>query len=96
MPGKDVGTETEAEVRAQLAQIFRTDTSRWDLVNRNAHSAAWPTARPPLILGREVDLGDGLFVAGDHRETPSIPGAMRSGQRAAAAVLEELGQPAKP
>jgi len=95
-PGKVVGTETEAEVRAQLAQIFRTDTSRWGLVNRNAHSAAWPTARPPLILGREVDLGDGLFVAGDHRETPSIPGAMRSGQRAAAAVLEELGEPAKP
>ena len=63
--------------------------------NRNSHSAAWPAARPPLILGREVDLGDGLFVAGDHRATPSIPGAMRSGQRAAAAVLEELGQPAK-
>ena len=90
-----MGAETEAEVRAQLAQIFRTDTSAWGLVNRNSHSAAWPAARPPLILGREVDLGDGLFVAGDHRETPSIPGAMRSGQRAAAAVLEELGQPAK-
>jgi glycine/D-amino acid oxidase-like deaminating enzyme len=94
-PGTDVGRETEAEVRAQLAQIFRTDTSRWELVKRNTHSAAWPTARPPLILGREVDLGDGLFVAGDHRETPSIPGAMRSGQRAAEAVLEELGEPAK-
>jgi glycine/D-amino acid oxidase-like deaminating enzyme len=96
LPGKAVGTETEAEVRAQLAQIFRTDTSKWGLVNRNTHSAAWPTARPPLIMGREVDLGDGLFVAGDHRETPSIPGAMRSGQRAAEAVLEELGEPAKP
>ena len=87
------GMETEAEVRAQLAQIFRTDTSKWGLVTRNSHSAAWPAARPPLIMGREVDLGDGLFVAGDHRETPSIPGAMRSGQRAAAAVLEELGEP---
>lgn len=95
LPGKDVGAESESEVRAQLAQIFRTDTSGWNLVTRNSHSAAWPAARPPLILRREVDLGDGLFVAGDHRETPSIPGAMRSGRRAAAAVLEELGQPAK-
>ena len=95
LPGKDVGSETEAEVRAQLAQIFRTDTSSWNMVHRNSHSAAWPMARPPLIGGREVDLGDGLFVAGDHRETPSIPGAMRSGRRAASAVLEELGQPAK-
>ena len=82
-------------MRAQLAQIFRTDTSSWGLVNRNVHAHAWPAARPPLIADREVDLGDGLFVAGDHRETPSIPGAMRSGQRAAAAVLEELGEPAK-
>ncbi|MET0840503.1 MAG: NAD(P)/FAD-dependent oxidoreductase [Marmoricola sp.] len=95
IPGKAVGVETESEVRAQLAQIFRTDTSGWDLVHRNTHSAAWPVARPPLIGGREVDLGDGLFVAGDHRETPSIPGAMRSGRRAASAVLEALGQPAK-
>ena len=96
LPDTSAGTETEAEVRVQLSQIFRTDTSAWRLVTRNSHSAAWPAARPPLILGREVDLGDGLFVAGDHRETPSIPGAMRSGERAALAVLEELGEPAKP
>ena len=48
------------------------------------------------MLGREVSLGDGLFVAGDHREAAGIPGAMRSGRRAAAAVLEELGLPAEP
>jgi phytoene dehydrogenase-like protein len=95
-PGSSVGSETEAEVRAQLAQIFRTDTGPWRMVTRNTHSAAWPVARPPLILGREVDLGDGRFVAGDHRETPRNPGAMRSGRRAAHAVLEELGEPAKP
>jgi phytoene dehydrogenase-like protein len=96
VPGTDAGTESEAEVRAQLGQIFRTDATVWGLVTRHVRSAALPVSRPPLILGREVDLGDGLFVAGDHREAPGIPGAMRSGRRAAAAVLEELGQPAKP
>lgn len=96
LPGRDTGTETEAEVRAQLSQIFRTDTASWRLVHRNSHSSAFPVVRPPLIGSREVELGDGLFVAGDHRESPSIPGAMRSGQRAAAAVLEELGLPATP
>ena len=95
-PGQTAGTETEVEVRTQLGQIFRTDASGWGLVTRHVRSAAWPVARPPLILGRDVDLGDGLFVAGDHRETPGIPGAMRSGRRAAAAVLEELGEPATP
>ncbi|MCW2847382.1 MAG: FAD-dependent oxidoreductase [Marmoricola sp.] len=95
-PGTDAGTEPEATVRAQLGQMFRTDTNAWKLVTRHVKSAALPVSRPPLILGREVDLGDGLFVAGDHRESPGIAGAMRAGGRAATAVLEELGQPAKP
>lgn len=95
-PGSDAGTETEAAVRTQLGQIFRTDAASWGLVARHVKSAAMPTMRPPLMMGREVDLGDGLFVAGDHRESAGIPGALRSGRRAAAAVLEELGMPAKP
>jgi hypothetical protein len=37
-----------------------------------------------------VDLGDGLFVAGDHRDTPSIQGALVSGRRAGDAVLPSL------
>lgn len=96
VPGSVAGTESEAEVRQQLGQMFRTDASSWDLVTRHVKSEAWPASRPPFILGREVDLGDGLFVAGDHREAPGVPGAMRSGRRAAAAVLEELGLPATP
>ena len=96
MPGGDAGTETEAEVRAQLGQVFRTDATSWGLVTRHVKSAGWPLTRPPFITGREVDLGDGLFVAGDHREAAGIAGAMRAGRRAAAAVLEELGQPAEP
>ena len=94
-PGADAGTETEAEVRAQLDQVFRTDTATWGLVTRHVKSAAMPALRPPLLMGREVSLGDGLFVAGDHREAPGISGAVRSGRRAAAAVLEELGLPAE-
>ncbi|MCW2806298.1 MAG: FAD-dependent oxidoreductase [Marmoricola sp.] len=95
-PGAVAGTESEADVRAQIGRIFRTDASTWDLVTRHVDSAALPALRPPFMRGREVDLGDGLFVAGDHRESPGVPGALRSGRRAAAAVLEELGQTAKP
>jgi hypothetical protein len=38
-----------------------------------------------------VDLGEGLFVAGDHRDSPSIQGALASGWRAAGGVLTSLG-----
>ena len=95
LPGADAGAESEADVRTQLSAIFRTSTDPWRLVTRHVAASAWPAARPPLILGRDVDLGDGLFVAGDHREQPGFVGALRSGRRAAAAVLEELGEPAE-
>jgi phytoene dehydrogenase-like protein len=95
VPGAQVGGETETEVRAQLGQIFRTDTSSWSLVTRHVTTEAWPAVRPPLLRGRDVDLGDGLFVAGDHRDSAGIAGAFRSGLRAAGAVLEMLGEPAE-
>lgn len=95
MPGKDLGGESEVDVRAHLAQIFRTGTEAWRLVTRQVHPDAWLAARPPFLPSRDVDLGDGLFVAGDHRDTPGIAGALRSGRRAAEAVLQELGEPAQ-
>jgi hypothetical protein len=51
---------------------------------------------PPLDVRRPVDLGDGLFVAGDHRDTASIQGALVSGRRAADAVLRHIGRPVPP
>jgi phytoene dehydrogenase-like protein len=95
VPGMEVGAETEDEVRAQLGHIFRTNTASWTLVARQVSPACWPVARPPMLNGREVDLGDGVFVAGDHRDSPGIAGALRSGRRAALAVRELLGEPAE-
>jgi hypothetical protein len=91
-PGRDAGTESETDVRRHLGQLLHGDAESWRLVARHVSSAAWTVARPPLLSGREVDLGDGLFVAGDHRELPGIPGAMSSGLRASRAVLAELGE----
>ena len=95
LPGTEPGTETEAEVRRHLGQILRTETSSWSVVTRQVSTEAWPAVRPPMLRGREVDLGDGLFVAGDHRESAGIAAALRSGVRAAAAVRELLGAPAE-
>jgi len=44
-----------------------------------------------VVAARAGDLGDGLFVAGDHRDTASLQGAMVSGRRAARAVLRGIG-----
>ena len=52
---------------------------------------ALPRRSLPLRTRRPVDLGDGRFVVGDHRDTPSIQGALVSGRRGATAVLAHLG-----
>ena len=49
-----------------------------------------PAMLPPLTLRQPVALGDGLFVAGDHRDPASIQGVLVSGRRAADAVLRYL------
>ena len=87
---------TEAAVRAQLRYVYGADTSRWQLLRTHALARALTAMPPPLDVRRPVALGDGLFVAGDHRDTASIQGALVSGRRAADAVLGSLGLPVPP
>lgn len=80
----------EATVRVQLAGIYERDTARWQTVTVHAIPHALPAQEPPLRVRQPVDLGDGLFVAGDHRDTASIQGALVSGRRTARAVLRHV------
>ncbi|MGV8966703.1 MAG: NAD(P)/FAD-dependent oxidoreductase [Cellulomonas sp.] len=92
LPSSDASDPTsEPGVRRQLAQIYGVDTSRWDLVTTHAIPHALTAMEPPLDVRRTVALGDGLFVAGDHRDSASSQGALVSGRRAADAVLAHLG-----
>ena len=50
-----------------------------------------PDATEPMT--RAVRLGPGRFVCGGHRESATLGGALRSGRRAAQAVLAERGGP---
>ncbi len=80
----------EPEVRAHLERMYRRSTRAWDLVVVHHVVHALPEQRPGVSLRQPVDLGDGLFVAGDHRDTASIQGALVSGRRTAAAVRAAL------
>jgi phytoene dehydrogenase-like protein len=83
---------SEAVIRVELARIYGTPTDDWELLGTVPIPYALPAARPPQgRLRKEVNLGDGLFVAGDHRDSPSLQGALASGWRTAGAVLTELG-----
>jgi monoamine oxidase len=91
--GADSSTDRERAVREQLRYLYGTGTDDWQLLTVHAIANALTSMDPPLDVRRPVALGDGVFVAGDHRDTASIQGALVSGRRAADAVLGHLGLP---
>ncbi|MFI6239303.1 FAD-dependent oxidoreductase [Micromonospora sp. NPDC050795] len=81
----------EPTIRAELTRLYGRSTADWTHLTTVAIPQALPAAPPPQgRLRKPVALGEGLFVAGDHRDSPSIQGALSSGWRAAGAVLDEL------
>jgi hypothetical protein len=72
--------------------MYGVATDDWQLLEVVVLPEALPAAPVPQHrLRKPVDLGDGIFVAGDHRDSPSIQGALASGWRTAGAVLASLG-----
>ncbi|WP_375399198.1 NAD(P)/FAD-dependent oxidoreductase [uncultured Amnibacterium sp.] len=80
-------------LRSTLARLWGVDTASW----RQVAQSRVPQAVPALPGGtrRSVQvrvtprLAPGLYVAGDWRESPSSQGALRSGRRAAEALLAD-------
>lgn len=83
----------EPRLRAELERIWGRGTASWEHLSTVSVPHALPAAPPPTPPGlrRPVDLGEGLFVAGDHRDTPSVQGALVSGRRTAQEALARLG-----
>jgi glycine/D-amino acid oxidase-like deaminating enzyme len=94
-----LGDRPDAEVDARRAagRVLGCDPRGWRLLVTHAVPRALPVALPALDVRARVDLGGGLVVVGDHRETPSIQGALASGRRGALVVLRHLaGTPLVP
>jgi len=80
----------EHRVREHLSRIYGTSATGWDLLVRHDIPQALPAQGAPLEHRARISFGDGLFVAGDHRDTSSSQGALVSGRRAANAVSLSL------
>ncbi|WP_431917845.1 NAD(P)/FAD-dependent oxidoreductase [Micromonospora wenchangensis] len=82
---------SEPTIRAELDRLYGRSTADWEHLTTVSVPEALPAAPPPQgRLRKPVALGGGIFVAGDHRDSPSIQGALASGWRTAGAVLAEL------
>ncbi len=87
-PGRPVPTEDD--VRRHAGDLFGADPSRWELLVRHEVPHALPDQPAPLVLRKHLRVAERVVVAGDHRDTASIQGALVSGQRAAAEVARRL------
>lgn len=80
-------------VRRQLTGWFGAEVATWRLLRVERIRYAQPDQLPTDLepVAREVRLGGARYVAGDHRETASLHGALVSGRRAAEALLADRG-----
>ncbi len=73
-------------VRAEIGRWFGDEVRRWRLLRALRIPNALPTFLPPTVPAKPATVRPGLYVAGDHRATPSLQGALESGRRAAEAL----------
>ncbi len=78
---------SESEVRKELSKIWNCETRNWDLAARYEIKQSLPFRSDLLVLDRNPEIGNGIYVAGDHRSVPSQNGAMRSGRKVALAII---------
>jgi phytoene dehydrogenase-like protein len=89
-PSRDESTLMEM-TRKQMKRWFGLVAQEWRHLRTYRLTHALP-AVTPLEWHRPARLGQGVFVCGDHRGTPSINGAMESGRIAAETLLREWGK----
>ncbi len=76
-----------------LSQLHGQDATGWERIATYDVPHALPAMTAPHSFRKPVRLtsaGETLYVAGDHRDTSSIQGALVSGRRCAQAVLADL------
>lgn len=79
-PGVLRGNIPEGVV-VQLRSWFGEQVSEWSHLRTYVTEYGHPIFMPGSPMRRPIELGNGLFVCGDHRDTPSIQGALVSGRR---------------
>jgi phytoene dehydrogenase-like protein len=91
--GGDGADERELEIaaRAQLASWFGAEVQGWRHLRTYRIRRALPSRRTLEPVALPVRRRPSLYFCGDHRDSPSLQGALSSGRRAAAAVLEDWG-----
>jgi len=73
--------DLESMARDQLRTWWGPQVDSWRHLRTYRIAHAGVEQRPPFSPKRNIALGNGIFVCGDHRDTGSLQGALFSGRR---------------
>lgn len=85
-PGR-ADADLEPAVRHQLRSWWGSPVDEWRHLRTDVIAHGQPDSRPPFHPKQSVRVRDHVYVCGDHRDTPSIQGALYSGRRVAETIL---------
>ena len=84
--------ELEAKVRKQLSSWFgAAQVDAWSLLQVYHIPYSQPNQSPPTNFNRTSRVSNGIFICGDHRSSATFDGAIKSGRKAAEALVGKLG-----
>jgi protoporphyrinogen oxidase len=91
LSGEALSPELLHGLQAELREWFGRSVNDWQFLKHYTIANALPAKTVPSasIYQHAAKLSNGVFVAGDYLNTPSINGAMRSGRLAAEAILQQ-------
>lgn len=78
------------EVLTQMRRWFGESVDEWHHLKTFAITHSQPLFEPGRAFRRPLEISDNCFVCGDHRDTPSIQGALVSGRRVAETILSKV------
>jgi phytoene dehydrogenase-like protein len=85
-----VDGDLEVMARDQLRSWWGSQVDGWRHLRTYRIAHAGVEQRPPFAPKRNIALGNGVFVCGDHRDTGSLQGALFSGRRCGELVAGTL------
>ena len=91
-PGR-ADADLEPGVRRQLRGWWGAQVDQWSHLRTDVIAHGQPASGPPFHPKQSVRVRDDVYVCGDHRDTPSIQGALYSGRRVAETILGTSAPP---
>ena len=86
IPRKDDSQLIEPVLK-QMKGWFGDTVDSWRHLRTYSIEHGQPDLQPGSLFRRNIKINDGIFLCGDHRDTPSIQGALVSGRRTAEMCL---------